>query len=384
MRMATRPDVSSLVDLLTRQRDEDLHDCAQVYVSLEGEVLLDAVVGESHPGRALRDDDLMLWYSSSKPVTTVAILQLWDRGLLALDDPVGAYIDGWGAGKERCTLRQVLTHTGGFPMLTGGETFDEDIAYRDAVARIAAHPAEWEPGTAAGYHASSGWKVLGAVVEAVDGRPIRRYVREEIFGPLGMSNCRLGIPLDEQQLLGERIVPVAWKGHALMRKIDGAVQMVPYKIDRIHNQPWHIAKVEPGGGIRGPARELGRFYESLLGFGRPIVDNRTVEVMAAIHRRGLKDVTFGLSLPWGLGVQRAFTGGTSRRAFGHSGMASSRGLADPEIGLVLVVVCNGLPSYLDNERRFLDLTNATYIALGDDIAHVRQDVRPIAGGFFNS
>ena len=90
-------------------------------------------------------------------------------------------------------------------------------------------------------------------------------------------------------------------------------------------------------------------------------------------------------MPWGLGVQRAFTGGTSRRAFGHSGMASSRGLADPEIGLVFVVVCNGLPSYMPNEERFLDLTDATYRALGDEVAPVRQEVRPIAtAGLFSS
>jgi CubicO group peptidase (beta-lactamase class C family) len=384
MQTATRPDLSALVDLLDRQRGQDLHDCAQVYVSLGGEVLVDTTVGESRPGLALRDDDLMLWYSSSKPATTVAVLQLWERKKLGLDDRVAQYIDGWGAGKDRCTLRHVLTHTGGFPMLSGGETFDEDLDYREAVARIAAHPAEWEPGTAAAYHAASGWKVLGAVVEAVDGRPIRQYVHEEVFAPLGMTNCRLGIPVDEQQALGDRIVPVAWKGHGLVRKIDGAIQMVPYKVDRIHNELWHIAKVEPAAGIRGPARELGRFYESLLGYGPSVLDFKTVEVMAAIHRRGLKDITFGMSLPWGLGVQRAFTGGTGRRAFGHSGMASSRGLADPEIGLVLVVVCNGLPNYLQNEQRFLDLTDTTYGALGDDVARMRQPVRPIAGGLFSS
>lgn len=384
MQITASTDLSTLVDLLTRQRDQNLHDCAQVYVSVDGNVLLDAVIGETRPGRPLRDDDLMLWYSSSKPVTTVAVMQQWERGNLALDDPISRFVDGWGAGKERCTVRHVLTHTGGFPLLRGGETFDDDIAYDEAVARIAAHPAEWEPGTAAGYHAASGWKILGAVVAAVDGRPIQQYVRDEIFGPLGMDHCRLGIPVDEQQELGERIVPVAWKGHGLIRTVDGALQMVPYRIDRIHDEPWHIAKVEPGGGIRGPARELGRFYESLLGFGPPILDNRTIEAMIAVHRRGLKDVTFGLSLPWGLGVQRAFTGGTSRRAFGHNGMASSRGLADPEIGLVMVIVCNGLPGYLENEQRFLELTDATYRALGDDVARVRQEVRPIAGGLFSS
>ncbi|HEX4777903.1 MAG TPA: serine hydrolase domain-containing protein [Acidimicrobiia bacterium] len=378
------PDLSPVVELLERQRAEDLHDCAQAYVSLQGTVLLDTAVGQSRPGRDLRVDDLMLWYSSSKPVTTVALLQLWEQGRLALDDPVAKYVDGWGAGKERATLRHVLTHTGGFPMLTGGETFDLDAPYDGAVARIAAHEAEWVPGTAAGYHASSGWKILGAVVEAVDGRPIARFARDEIFTPVGMANCRMGVSLDEQRALGDRIAPVAWKGHSVPRVRDGALQMIPYKVDRIHNEPWHVAKVEPGGGIRGPARELGLFYEAVLGYGAHVLDDRTVEVMAAIHRRGMKDVTFGLSMPWGLGVQRAFTGGTTRRAFGHSGMASSRGLADPEIGLVMVVVCNGLPSYLPNEQRFLDITDAVYSALGEEVALLRQELRPIVPGVLST
>src|SRR5581483_6983940 len=129
------PDLTPVVDLLERQRADDLHDCAQAYVSLEGTVLLDTAIGETRPGRDARVDDLMLWYSSSKPVTTVAVLQLWEQGRLALDDPVAKYVEGWGAGKERATLRHVLTHTGGFPMLSGGETFDLDLPYADAVAR---------------------------------------------------------------------------------------------------------------------------------------------------------------------------------------------------------------------------------------------------------
>ena len=76
------------------------------------------------------------------------------------------------------------------------KSFDEDISYQDTIRRIAAHPADWEPGTAASYHPVTGWKVLGAVVEAVDGRPIDQYLRDEIIGPLGMSNSSLGIPLD--------------------------------------------------------------------------------------------------------------------------------------------------------------------------------------------
>jgi CubicO group peptidase (beta-lactamase class C family) len=376
---ASAPDLSRVPELLERQREAGWHDCAQIYVSLRGEMLLDAAVGESRPGRDLLVDDVMLWYSSGKPLTTVAVLQLWEQGRLGLDDPVADFIDGWAAGKERVTLRHVLTHTGGFPMLSDG-TFDKDVTYADAVARIAAHPAEWEPGTAAAYHASSGWKVLGAVVQAVDGRPVDQYLRGEVLEPLHMHDSSLGIPLEAQRELGDRLVPIAWKGHLFPRiDRDGALSMVPYRIDEVHNEPGHVAKVEPGGGMRGPARELGRFYESLLGYGPTILDPRTVETMSAVHRYGIRDIVFGTSLPWGLGVAVEFSGGTTRRAFGHGGMASSRGFADRECGLVVAVVTNGLPSFVPAEQRVLEITDAVYTALGSEVAHLRKPVEDLSG-----
>jgi CubicO group peptidase (beta-lactamase class C family) len=375
---------AAVVDALERQRAEGLHDGAQAYVSRFGEPLLDVAIGESAPGRALERDDVMLWYSSGKPVTTSAVLQLWERGRLGLDDRVAEYIPGWGAGKERVTLRHVLIHTGGFTMAGRGELFDADVSYAEAVARIAAHPAEWEPGTKAGYHPTSGWKILGAVVEAVDGRPIDRYVADEVLGPAGMKESRLGVPLDEQAALGARLVPVAWKGHALAVQDEDGLRMVPYHIEEIHNQPWHVAKAEPGGGMRGPARELGRLYESLLGFGPPVLEHRTVEVMAAVHRYGLPDVIFGgMKTPWGLGVQVAggMSGGPGRRAFGHGGMASSRGLADPDAGLVMVLVTNGLPDPIRNEQRMFGFTDGVYRAFGDELARLRLPARSVSEAF---
>lgn len=370
-------DLSPVVELLERGREAGWHDGAQCYVSRRGEPLLDVAVGESRPGRLLRADDLMLWYSSGKPFTTVAVLQLWEQGRLGLDDRVAGYVDGWGAGKERATIRHLLTHTGGFPMF-GTDPFDRDVTYAEGVAAVAAHPAEWIPGTRAGYHASSAWRILGAIVEQVDGRPIDRYVHDEIVVPLGLADTHLGIPLDEQARLGERVVPVAWKGHMLpVFDADGALQMRPYRIDRVHNEPWHVAKVEPGGGMRGPARSLGRFYESLLGHGPAVLEPRTVEVMGAVHRFGLKDGVLGRQTPWGLGVQVEFTGGTTRRAFGHGGMASSRGLADPECGLVLAVVANGLPGFVAAEQRLLEVTDAVYTALGDEVAPLRKPVEDL-------
>jgi CubicO group peptidase (beta-lactamase class C family) len=158
---------------------------------------------------------------------------------------------------------------------------------------------------------------------------------------------------------------------------DGSLQMVPYEVDKFHNEGYFVAKVEPGGGMRAPARELGRFYESLLGYGPPLLEPRTVDVMGAVHRYGIKDRLFRRNIPWGLGAQVAFTGGTGRRAFGHGGMASSRGLADPEFGLVMVIVSNGLPAFLPAEQRLFQVTDAVYSALGDDVARTRQRAVPI-------
>lgn len=373
--MGTAVDLSRIVELLERQRADDWHEGAQCYASLGGEVLLDTAMGESAPGRALAPDDVMLWYSAGKPFTTVAVLQLWEQGRLGLDDRIGDYIDDWGGGKERCTLRHVLVHTGGFPN-AGAKIFDADLPYDEEVRWIANWRAEWEPGTAAGYHPSSSWKILGAVVEAVDGRPVDRYVHEEIVAPLDLRDVFMGISEQEQGRLGTRLAPVYWKGHS-MPIVDGeGFRMAPYRVDETHNQPWHVAKVEPGGGMRGPARELGRFYESLLGFGPAVLDSRTIELMGAVHRYGIKDRLFRMNIPWGLGVQRAFSGGASRRAFGHGGMASSRGLADPETGLVLALVTNGLPSFLPAEERLFQVTDAVYSALGDEVALVRMEAKP--------
>jgi CubicO group peptidase (beta-lactamase class C family) len=374
------PDLDPIVGLLEAGREAGWHLGAQCYVSLQGEILLDVAIGESTPGRALRPDDVMLWYSAGKPFTTVAILQLWEQGRLGLDDHVAEYVDGWDNGKETATIRHLLTHTGGFPMF-GTDPFDRDVTFEDAVAIVAAAPASWLPGTAAGYHASSAWRILGAIVQRVDGRPIEQYVHEEMVVPLGLADTYLGIPLAEQARLGERIVPVHWTGHTLPKfEADGTMQMVPYRIDRVHNEPWHVAKVEPGGGMRGPARSLGRFYESLQGEGPALLDPRTVETMTAVHRFGLKDVVLGLDRPWGLGVQVEFTGGTTRRVFGHGGMASSRGLADRELGLVIVVVANGLADFLAAERRVAEVTDAVYTALGDEVAPLRK--RPESFGSF--
>src|SRR5262249_3820760 len=101
--------------------DEGLHLGAQLHVALRGETVADAALGENRPGEPLTPDHLMLWLSSTKPGAAVAIAQLWERGLLELDDPVARHLPEFAAeGKEGITLRPLLTHTAGIRMLDTG------------------------------------------------------------------------------------------------------------------------------------------------------------------------------------------------------------------------------------------------------------------------
>ncbi|MEZ5169239.1 MAG: serine hydrolase domain-containing protein [Acidimicrobiia bacterium] len=376
---ATDPDFAHVAELLDARRAEDLHEGAQVYVSLSGEALLDTAVGESREGRDLDRDDVMLLYSAGKPLTTVAVLRLWEQGRLSLDDRIAEFVPGWCGGKESATIRHVLTHTGGFMRAAAG-LYDTDASFDDLLTAIAVSPAEWEPGTAAGYHLFAGWVVLAAVVAAVDGRRIDTFVREEITSPLGVDDVSIGVPLDEQQRLGDRLAPVYWKGHVMMRREGGKARFVPYRVDERHNDPAHVARPEPGGNARGSARSLGRFYESLLGFGPPLLEARTVEAASAAHRRGMKDRLFTADVPWGLGFQlsEAIGGGPGRRVFGHGGMSSTEAFADPDLGLVVVVTANGLPAFLDHDRRMSAVVDAVYSSLGDEAQHVRRPVQTLA------
>ena len=100
---------------------------------------------------------------------------------------------------------------------------------------------------------------------------------------------------------------------------------------------------------------------------RTLLDRRTVELFTACHRWNMPDSTLmGAPLAWGLGfglhgnadIHRA----ASRRVFGHSGMVSSVGLADPVNGLTCVVITSGLLDPMTNARRLRDATGAAYEA----------------------
>jgi CubicO group peptidase (beta-lactamase class C family) len=347
-------EIRESLEQLQRGVADGRHAGAQLYASRFGKPVVDFACGEAAPGRPMTPDTLTAWFSASKPLTAMAIALLVDRGQVDLDDPVRRYLPAFGAGKEACTLRHVLTHQGGF---TGAVGHANVLNWEEIIAAICTYPAEYAPGSRAGYHSTSGWYVLAEVLRRVDGRGIDRFLADEFFGPLGMRDSHLGIPEARQAELGARLALVQL-GRTAREHFASAEFVAQF------NGPAEIARVNPSGGGRGPARDLGRFYEVLLAQGRwedrQILDPRTVQLFTACHRWDLPDKTLaGAPLPWGLGFclygNADVHPAVSRRVYGHSGMVSCVAFADPESGLVCVVVTTGLLDAMTNARRLREV-----------------------------
>jgi CubicO group peptidase (beta-lactamase class C family) len=308
-------------------------------------------------------DSMVIWWSMTKPSVAVSVAQQWERGALELDDPVVRYIPEFGVhGKETITLRHLLTHTAGIraadaisSTAPGDEYWDEIVAGICAIER----EADWEPGARAGYHLSCGMTILAEIVRRVDGWRFETYVRDEVFEPLGMTDCWVGMSPEIAAGYGERI--------GTMHSTAGGE---PIPLD-LYDTPAFLRQCIPGGGGRGPLRQLGRLYEALLARGeldgRRVLTPQTVEALTVRHRVGLYDETFHAQCDWGLGFALdAYAMGrhASPRAFGHGGALSAISFADPEHGLVAVVQANGMCGNDDHYLRLDGITTALYEDLG--------------------
>src|SRR5690606_19933206 len=170
-------------------------------------------------------DTVFRIYSMTKPITSIAMMQLYEQGKFLLNDPVHKYIPSWRnlqvytggrypdfetePATTTMTIRDLMTHTSG---LTYGftERTEVDAAYRQLkldgssiltldklVDRLAELPLEFSPGTAWNYSVST--DVLGYLVELLSGKPLDAYFREHIFEPLGMADTGFQVQQDQQE-----------------------------------------------------------------------------------------------------------------------------------------------------------------------------------------
>jgi CubicO group peptidase (beta-lactamase class C family) len=362
---------ASLQDQFPRTRriikqgiEQGLHRGAQLYVSREGIPLLNAALGENVPGCPLEHDTLMLWLSAGKPITAAAILQRVEQGELELDQPIAATIPEFAQnGKERITLRDVLIHIAGLKPIVSGWP---ERPWDEIIAKICASglKRDQRPGAGVGYDPARSWFILGEMLQRLDGRSVDRIIREDVLEPLGMRDSWLALPPHLHDAYGDRV------GVSYTIK-DG--EFVP----TLSHTAEVCAAPSPGGSMRGPISELGRFYEMLLrggqtGDGKSLLLPQTVAQMTSRQREGLFDATFQHTLDFGLGVivnsnrygaetvPYGFGRHASEAAFGHGGAQSSIGFADPQHHLVVAAVANGFPGEELHNQRFRELCSAIY------------------------
>jgi CubicO group peptidase (beta-lactamase class C family) len=342
-------------------RIESFHLGAQLYVSRDGRTLVDAAFGQSQLGVEMTPDSIPLWLSAGKPIAAVAIARFWESGQLDLDDAVARFIPEFAAkGKQGATIRHLLTHT------AGQRWVEWSTSWETTISQICDAPLEprWIPGRTAGYHPFTTWYILGEIIRRLDPahRPYEQFIAEEIFRPLGMTDCFFALSAEKYRNLGNRISPIEVTGESNARRASFDTEA-------------GCDVCLPGASARGPARELARFYEMLLARGRPLLTPQTVEALTARHRTGMYDITFKHIIDWGLGfivnsaqygesVPYGFGAHASPRAFGHGGNQSSMALVDPEYGLVVVVIFNGMPGEEAHQKRMRATLEAVYTDLG--------------------
>lgn len=376
------------LELYEKGAEEGLHIGAQIHVRKAGRVVVDralglarpAVVteGEQAPAVPLAPDTLMLWLSAGKPIAAAAIMQLYERALLDLDDAVINYVpefdprpDYVRGGKADVTIRHLLTHTCGFRFVDIG---DVPTPWDEVIRRICNAPLEsgWIPGEKAGYHPYTSWYILGEIIARITRTTFAEYVRNEIFLRCDMPDCRFGLSPELRASYGDRIGVLV----NTERRGSGTPSLAPHPF----STPAGSAVCAPGGSCHGPMSQLANFYEMMRNAGewngKRVVRHGSIEQMTSRVRVGMFDETFKHKLDWGLGIipnnrrygieTTAYGYGrhASESAVGHSGSQSSVAFMDPENELVVALVLNGTCGEARHQRRIRPLLEALYEDLG--------------------
>ena len=307
---------------LGRGVDLGWHTGAQLFASVNSEVVADAI-GEARPGVPMTPATIVEWGSATKAVTCCAVVMLRDRGLLALDDPVARHIPEFGAaGKQAVTVRHLLTHTSGVSNPTEGIAPFEEV-----VAAICGAPLAdgWVPGERTAYNSDAMW-ILAALVYRLTGQPFARFVREEVFEPLGLVDSWMAIPPERFKAFADRIAVIPG-------------------VPESGTEEW-VTWGRPTGGVHGPIGDLGRFYAALL--AERLLAPESLAEMTTPHVRGTFDERLGVEVDRGLGflLASSYAGHgygphASPRAFGHGGRNWCVGFADPAHDLAVAVYWNG-------------------------------------------
>lgn len=283
--------------------------------------------------RPMRADSVFDLASLTKVVatTTVAMMAV-ERGDLRLDYPVRTLVPEFeGAGKERVTVRHLLTHTSGLPayvqFFRDFEPGQAGSGPRGAVLeRIYATDLEAPPGSRYSY-SDLGIILFGELLDRALGEPYDRFAAREIFAPLGMVDTGWNPPADRL----ERIAPTEqddWRG----RLVRG----------RVHDRnAFVMGGVAPHAGLFSTAPDLAAFAQMLLNHG--YYDGRRILQRLTVDRwRRRQEIVEGSSraLGWDTALGSERWGMFGPDAYGHTGFTGTSLWIDPERELFVVLLTN--------------------------------------------
>jgi len=345
-------------------------------------------VRDARDGAPWQEDTLVLVYSTSKGLSAMTLALAHSRGWLDYDERVTAYWPEFGqAGKEQVTLRQLLGHEAGLPVID--EPLDPWLVgdFDGLAAAIARQRPLWEPGTRHGYHGVSlGW-YEGELIRRVDPahRTLGRFFAEDVAGPLGLE-VYFGLPEDvapERIARIERARPVSalpQLRHLPPRMVAGmlnprSVTFRTFANPRLRNfadldRSEYRRLEHPAGGAVGTARAIARAYSAFCGPRLPLgLTPATIEQLTrfpAPPPHGWFDEVLKVDTAFSLGFARPlgnFRFGTSQRAFGHPGAGGSFAFADPDRDVAFAYVMNRLGFHLSDDPREKSLRDALYRSL---------------------
>jgi CubicO group peptidase (beta-lactamase class C family) len=271
-------------------------------------------------------------------VTTTVAMQLVDEGRLDLEAPVSRFLPRFtGGGKEKVTLRQLLTHSGG--LVWWAPLYKDTKGKAAYLERVVEMDLAYEPGTKAVY-SDLGLILLGDVVEQLGGKALADLARERVTGPLAMADTLYQPPAGLQA----RIAPTEndpWRGRVLRGEV--------------HDEnAFALGGVAPHAGLFGTGPDLARFATMLLDEGRGparrLVSRATVELFTERAGVPLASRALGWDTPANETGVRSSTPGDpgytaagsllSPRSFGHTGFTGTSMWMDPERELYVILLTN--------------------------------------------
>jgi CubicO group peptidase (beta-lactamase class C family) len=337
---------------------------ASVCITHRGETVLDLWGGYTDQARLVpwQADTLVNVYSCTKPMTTLAVLWVYDQGLLDFDAPVAAYWPEFAAnGKESILVRHVMSHTAGLPEWSDPINVEDLYDWQTATSRLADQAPAWTPGTESGYHSLTQGYLMGEVIRRITGKTIGTIFREEIAAPLG-ADFYIGLPEAEDHRVAELVLdPEAARREDVLAMTTG-----PLDISLPGTTAWRRSEIPAAGGI-GNARSLAEVQSLLANKG--VAKGRRILSEAACARvlepqiEGMDrilnmNIRFGMGYALGQGLM------PNANTVYWGGYGGSLVIVDMDVQTTFAYAMNQMVPAIAGDGRAFDLAFAMWAAMG--------------------